>query len=555
MVYTKAYLSLVKVAFAKPSISIATGHGREPFSVNEGRRSLRRCPRRYPASSAPNNNADGDRDVESDDEYNPSAPKRRRLAPSKNPRVKRVKPDRAPTGDDDDNLDIGLINTAPSTINIVGSTNNNVIANAGHTNVNAGLATASMVTLKLRSPQAIAYVKSIAPISKVTPPHGRHRPSIRTYMDMKDEESEQIDGGVTRSGLRRRKPQNSTSLGCQACNVANKRCSAKLNGQLPCKRCKEGNIKCVKHESLGSSESRSSTDKSLGGNFKGMISTSFLDPSLLTGTSDPAQSGRRPITGIRQAFSDIQVMRAGMGAGSLGMCRGDPIVLDSPSVSPEAMLPQFSTRIEKTPWAHPINFKVLTSDAEKPCHFCADFRYGIFGYGLIDAEIYQLPGEHQWNEAGRGHMSNGKEATRMCIKCALQRLYVVQCGRHVMKRFDTPAQHRVNSFMDQLCSKSYPGGVAIPRSWYHSCWLCSQPAFWICQADQTKDNVGNPLPMDKCKGRGCGLLVCESCATNLNCSGGKLTKNTVRKSNGSSCKRADMDFLFAGSLLYKAYKG
>jgi hypothetical protein len=325
-----------------------------------------------------------------------------------------------------------------------------------------------MVTLKLKSPQEIAYLRSIAPTLQVTPPRSRRRPAARTYMDIKDEESEQIDGGFTRSGLKRKRPQDSASLGCQACKDANKRYSAKTNGQFRCKRCVKGNSRCIKDDGAESSESRSSTDENLGGNSRRLVSNSFIDPHLLTATSDSVQLGGRPITSIRQAFTDMQVIQAGMGAASLGMSRGDPIILDTPSPVPE-VLPQFSTRIEKTPWAHPINFKVPTAERVKPCHFCADFRHGISSYSLIDAEVYQLLGGHQWNEAGRGHMANGKEATRMCVQCALRRLFVVECSKHVMKRFDTQGQYRVNSYMDQLCSKSYSSGVPIPRSWYHPC--------------------------------------------------------------------------------------
>jgi hypothetical protein len=50
------------------------------------------------------------------------------------------------------------------------------------------------------------------------------------------------------------------------------------------------------------------------------------------------------------------------------------------------------------------------------------------------------------------------------------------------------------------------------------------------------------------------LFLCKSCSANLQADNGVLKNTTVQKTSGHDCRRADMQFLFGGSLLHKAYK-
>ncbi|KIX97134.1 uncharacterized protein Z520_07248 [Fonsecaea multimorphosa CBS 102226] len=238
--------------------------------------------------------------------------------------------------------------------------------------------------------------------------------------------------------------------------------------------------------------------------------------------SVPTQS--TPIQIIRAAAVEIQQARNVLA----GVSRENPIILDSPRSSPELELPDASFATD-TPWAHPINFKhIQTSD--QPCHFCEDFRFGIFGSRVIGIE----------------------EITRMCVNCSLNRLHISRCRVHLMRRFANPSIELYHRYISQLIDRNYPKGPAIKRGVYHTCSLCAHPAFWRCCADQRVDKYLRKL--NDGKGRGCGLLLCESCVDQVKIDKGVLKTTTVQEDfNGRGCQRADMDFLFAGSLLHKAW--
>ena len=392
------------------------------------------------------------------------------------------------------------------------------IANHNHTTSEtvSAVPTPGLVTLKLRSApgriilNALAgqygtgYEKQTSDESDDTTAANGGRRSSKTYLEKQDEESGKIGERTTRSGLRRKITR-----------------SAKVPAYNP-------------------------TDPfNVSKNVQAPLT---LPPANAQPTPSPSPAGPRPIDVIRACFAEYH---------ATGM-EDNPIVLDSPSPTPTPepdARPKPYTFTITTAWGHPINFKHDASSG-LPCHFCNDFRYGVFGYGLIETKIYRDLQGTQFQEAedGHGHRSRGKEATRMCVKCSLKRLYISSCEVHSITQFIVPDTIRFNTYIAQLLDKRYPKGPALKCGVYYTCSLCTQPAFWRCVADQIRDRKRQSLSKEQGKGRGCGLILCHSCAGNLRRDGGILKDTTVKKPKDHDCRRADMDFLFPGSLLHKMYK-
>ncbi|KAJ9608831.1 hypothetical protein H2200_006602 [Cladophialophora chaetospira] len=466
-----------------------------------------------------------DDDDASSDEYNPSFPTRRRPVIPKTPKAKRPKQ--------------GLVPANPS-----------------HTTLEKSDADSgpfpSLVTLKLCSHRGRVLLNALAgqhgtgydtkdsdEDSESLEGSGRtrRRETRKTFMEKQDEESNKIDEGTTRSGLRRKVDTPVKTQGCKVWKQANTHCPAKPSDKLPCKRCEDDHINDVEYEILLDANARSKDAFAL-----------RPAPSHAQPTRTSLVTGERPIDELRRHFVDVQAMRGGH-ALLPGISRQNPITLDSPSPTPETPKPKpDDTFIIRTPWAHPIEFKSKAAE----CHFCQDFRYGIYGYGLLKVEVARMA-DGQLLEVANGHLSKGKAATRMCILCALKRLYISRCKVHAIRQTGSPEKARISKYMQQLLDKQYPDGPAIKTGVYYPCSLCAQPAFWRCVADQSHDLRRCKINGEQGKGIGCGLLLCKSCAEQLQADGGVLTKTTVQKDSGNNCRRADMGFLFAGSLLHRAY--
>ena len=453
----------------------------------------------------------------SSDEYVPEAPGKRRHYPTRLPKAKRVKHDPEP-------------------------------ANPKHTTLeeNRLLPSASLVTLKIQSFGGKLVLNALAgqhdtgyEKKKAEELKKSESAPDKTFSEKMDEICGKIDKGTTRSGLKRK-----FATSAKISVIPSLKDNTGASGsELPILRLR-GNH----GEEMGQQikESRNGQANPSAAAMTNTSTTSSLSPGF-----------ERPIDTIRRVFLEVQALKGN--AMVLSGQPGNPVNLITPSPSPEPepkLKPALSFPfIIKTPWAHPIDFKHPV-EATAPCHFCGDFRYGIFGYGLLEVKVRlgDQGGQLIESEDAFGHRFRGKEATRMCVKCSSQRLYIMRCRDHMLQRFGTPEDKRFHAYTGQLLDKNYPRGPALKVAVYYTCSLCTQPAFWRCIADQSHDLIHNELSKESGKGKGCGLMLCGSCAERLEADGGVLKKTTVQKANSKDCRRADMEFLFAGSLLDKAYR-
>lgn len=226
----------------------------------------------------------------------------------------------------------------------------------------------------------------------------------------------------------------------------------------------------------------------------------------------------------------------------------NPIKLESPppGTGVQSILLKIATR-----FAHPMTFQHMKT-AQEPCHFCSDFRYGIHGLGKCVVEVIKHPDSSGYEETGNGHRSRGHEATRMCVICALARLRISRCINH---RPEATGQSFTAVSLTEYSTQVLSGigtPFQTPRC-FVACALCPQAAFWRCRADQTRDRFNNPLSEAQGKNLGCGLVLCDRCAARVR-QYHQLRKSFLVLRGEGMTPRADVDFLFPGSMLHQAYK-
>ena len=84
------------------------------------------------------------------------------------------------------------------------------------------------------------------------------------------------------------------------------------------------------------------------------------------------------------------------------------------------------------------------------------------------------------------------------------------------------------------------------------CSLCVLPAAYRCCTKQQLDKTGIACKVGE-ESRGCGLLVCLDCHKVMERHRGLLEQATTIAGAHDDSRRADLEFLFKGSLLHEAY--
>ena len=207
-----------------------------------------------------------------------------------------------------------------------------------------------------------------------------------------------------------------------------------------------------------------------------------------------------------------------------------------------------------TKLAHPIRFNYMSVDDQDPmpCHWCDDMVYGLLGLGEVDVEMVDNGDSQGYTEVVDGHTTAGHSPSRMCGFCTLDRLRITACKVHEIQPIDgiDPGQFDYSSITEWMT----PGAASTaPFSW---CSICPAPAFFVCCAE------ADPIDaLDTGMGKGCGLLLCESCAVALvnehdGDLEGLIDQLKGDEADGGFGLRADADFLHPrGELLRRMAAG
>lgn len=206
-----------------------------------------------------------------------------------------------------------------------------------------------------------------------------------------------------------------------------------------------------------------------------------------------------------------------------------------------------------TKLAHPIQFNYAYDGDDEgvaPCHWCEDAVYGILGLGEVDVEVVDNGDGQGFTEIANGHA--GKYGhSRMCEFCTTDRLKITACKNHDMQLIEgmDPEKFDYGSVMEWMM----PGMASLaPFAW---CSICPSPAFFCCSTKPDIDVDGQEEDLYLGDQKGCGLLLCESCAFSLiNEHEGKLDKliDSLEhdRGDGGFQVRADANFLHSdGELL------
>lgn len=313
-----------------------------------------------------------------------------------------------------------------------------------------------------------------------------------------------------------------------------------------------------------------------GRDFEGSSSLA-VDTALANSSSPPSKSSD---SGYHSSFltNIAQKLNINMGNAldtAISVSSSPPIspmfYLDaSPSRSFSAKPTDSGTSHITTPWAHPINFQHRPKTTGEPCHFCQDFRYGLVGHGPITVEVFWDQGEKDYIEINGGHFGMGKEPTRMCGACALERLRIRFCGYehdetgkgkakatsnktpHHHQLIEVPSWRALGATQSQKWRKQlrmderdaeYSAKPVMPP-----CHLCNLPATYRCGTLQKRNRALQPLQGDQTGAKECGLRVCDGCRDNVEGCGGEWVRGKVLGVG----ERADADFLFEGAALERS---
>ncbi|OJD25780.1 hypothetical protein ACJ73_02850 [Blastomyces percursus] len=204
----------------------------------------------------------------------------------------------------------------------------------------------------------------------------------------------------------------------------------------------------------------------------------------------------------------------------------------------------------------------------------------MLGLGQIQVEVLDRRDGKGYAELSSGHTSSGYEPSRMCSKCALYRVAILECTTAY------PATHSVvpipgvdeSSFDVTMAFNSLfaaedsggDGGLCGPphrdtsaNPW---CSICVNPTFYQRAGKPTEGSVIKSLVEMGLKiGMGaaavvrdalpdsCGLLLCGPCASLMRQFKGRLGPTVEKRKKEGVEMRAVIEFLSTASVLYQTY--
>lgn len=209
----------------------------------------------------------------------------------------------------------------------------------------------------------------------------------------------------------------------------------------------------------------------------------------------------------------------------------------------------------KTRFAHPIilNYRP-PGDGSRPCHWCKDPVYGIVGLGEQEVEVRVGSNGAGHTELQGGHTSAGHESSRICEYCTTLRMYILCCPGHQMR--EIKGLDRMEFDFDAAYQELLPQHGHSKTIW---CSMCPSPAFYECCTPQGDNQMVKMAMGEQAEGNnamesavpvGCGLVLCEACASHLgsSCQGSLkrlLAVTETKEEDYPIGPRADASFLTA----------
>ena len=172
-----------------------------------------------------------------------------------------------------------------------------------------------------------------------------------------------------------------------------------------------------------------------------------------------------------------------------------------------------STMTIKTRFAHPIVLNHQPpEDGSDPCDWCSNPAFGVMGHGELEVEVIKWANGNGYTEVFGGHVGNGHQPSKMCVHCTFDRLRIASCKDHEIRRIDglDPEKFDFDAAYAGLLSGPSTQPTTSRTAW---CAMCPSPAFLECCAAQVV--VVEDQEQEEQASVGCGLMLCEACAVNL----------------------------------------
>lgn len=226
-----------------------------------------------------------------------------------------------------------------------------------------------------------------------------------------------------------------------------------------------------------------------------------------------------------------------------------------------------------TPYVHPINFLSMPRRPnESYCDFCTDWTMGIVGHKKRTAIAIPDPRSPTGFIIRDKHQGDPRPPTKMCVKCSLDRHFIMTCHRprHQRARVSPLDEARTTfmrinnglftreqtvSYLDYLFpeDRKTPWLRGEKQGPIPSCSLCPQPASWRCCKWQKLDQARRPcrIPESPSEARAAASAVVSlsSSRPTLSPALGRSSSIADRTSNIASTSRSQHRKLEVISLL------
>ena len=339
---------------------------------------------------------------------------------------------------------------------------------------------------------------------------------------------------------------------CESCKCRRVVCSYRAEGgdhTRPCVQCEGVGIKCVAGPAAGRTRTGPCLDMDGEGRRKLLVK-----PPKAIASCVQCREGKRWCS--FRGRKDKEPPCKGCSGLQIVCTKEVPTTQQRPSTTmgpPKGPIPVGVTRTITTRLAHPVTFNYVPSTpsptssiGEIPCHWHTDPLYGLLGLGTLRVEVLDAQDGSGYTELSGGHATLGHLPSRMCEACTLDRLMVVGCRRHELQPLDDAGVEALGNgeWMEYLVPEK---AGETPFEWCH---VCPNPANFRCHTKDGTITYGRGDGEDE----GCGLRLCDSCATTLvhECDGDleKMIRK-VRDEEGELGVRADVEFLLSEGELFR----
>lgn len=309
---------------------------------------------------------------------------------------------------------------------------------------------------------------------------------------------------------------------CEACRSRRQQCSYREKGgdhTKPCQQCATASRKCVAGPVTGRTRTGPSLDQGCPQiqRLQSRISKANCNQCIRgkkrCSHRNPKEQAERSHCRDGGTICTVGSLYPQITMSDKGNEREHGICSQKPSKSAAAEpLKSNRCRTITTKLAHPIQFNYAYGDDEgiAPCHWCEDVIYGILGLGEVEVEVIDNGDGQGFIEIVDGHTETYGHS-RMCEFCTTDRLKIAACKNHEIQLIE--GMDPVNFDYTAVMEWMMPGMASLaPFAW---CSICPSPAFFCCSTKPDIDMDGQEDDLYLGDQKGCGLLLCETCAVAL----------------------------------------